>query len=259
MIKARYTVVLKTLIDNPESKAEIDKALSTYPLYAQEEESVISGLIPTREQLNKKILDKYKYREIGFETVGRFLDELEITMCEIMPYYNQQMRTVDIMNSIEDPFGNVDFTETYKEERSGITVSEDNSTVNQNSNTHQENAAENEISRKQDRLTKVSDTPQNSIDDLDKYLSSATKEDSNDKDTTAENSSSDVNSNNETVSAAAGKVDNSQTVEHTFSKKGNQGVNTYAHDIIEYRQSLINIEQMIINDSRLQELFMLVY
>ena len=90
MIYAKYTIVLKTLLDDPETKALIDKAMSTYPLYEKRsEEKYIPSYIPTREQLNKKILDYYKYREIGFETVGRFLTELEVALNEIMPYYNQ--------------------------------------------------------------------------------------------------------------------------------------------------------------------------
>ena len=33
MIHAKYTVVLKTLLDSPVVNPEIEKALSTYPLY----------------------------------------------------------------------------------------------------------------------------------------------------------------------------------------------------------------------------------
>ena len=46
---------------------------------------------------------------------------------------------------------------------------------------------------------------------------------------------------------------------HVMTKKGNQGVNTYAHDMLEFRQLFQNIVQMIIHDSRIAELFMLVY
>lgn len=96
MIEAKYTEVLKNLLDNEQTKPLIDKALSTYPLYKQKTEGeYIPVHIPTREELNNAILNYYKYREIGFETVGRFLDELETAMCEIMPYYNQRYFSVD--------------------------------------------------------------------------------------------------------------------------------------------------------------------
>ena len=89
-VHAKYTVVLKTLLDNKEAKEKIEKALSSYPIYtATSKNEYIPNIIPTRSELNEKILNYYKYREIGFETFGRFVDELEIAMKEIMPYYNQ--------------------------------------------------------------------------------------------------------------------------------------------------------------------------
>ena len=51
--------------------------------------------------------------------------------------------------------------------------------------------------------------------------------------------------------------ENSGTVKHTLTRKGNQGVNTYAHDMIEYRQSFINVDMMVIG--ALRDLFLLVY
>ena len=53
--------------------------------------------------------------------------------------------------------------------------------------------------------------------------------------------------------------ESSGTVKHTMNKKGNQGVNTYAHDLLEFRELFINIEQQIIKDERISELFMRVY
>ena len=123
MIHAKYTVVLKTLMDNEQTNAALTSALSTYPLF---QSTLTSNLFPTRSELNQRLLNNYKYREIGFETVGRFLDELQITMNEIMPHYNELYKTVETMAKIEDPFGNVDFTETFKETRSGSATNKDN-------------------------------------------------------------------------------------------------------------------------------------
>jgi hypothetical protein len=36
-------------------------------------------------------------------------------------------------------------------------------------------------------------------------------------------------------------------------------VNTYAHDMNEFRTSIIDVVDQIVNDSRIRELFMLVY
>ena len=68
-------------------------------------------------------------------------------------------------------------------------------------------------------------------------------------------------SKTEAENSAEGESNNKTegTTKHTLSKKGNQGVNTYAHDLNEFRELCMNIEQKIINDKRIVELFMLVY
>ena len=77
IIPAKYTEVLVNLLNNPEAKSKIDQAMSTYPLYQRKSvEEYIPSYIPTREELNNKILNYYRYREIGQETFGRFLFEL---------------------------------------------------------------------------------------------------------------------------------------------------------------------------------------
>ena len=96
-ITARYTEVLYNIMNSENGSAAINQAMSTYPLYVStsQREYGQPNIIPTREQLNNKILNYYKYREIGFETVGRFLDELETSLNEIMPYYNQLFYSAD--------------------------------------------------------------------------------------------------------------------------------------------------------------------
>ena len=87
---ARYTLELRTLMDDVNIRPYLNKALSTYPMYTPlSDNAEVKAIIPTREVLNEKLLNHYKYREIGFESIERFLDELEIAMNEIMPYYNQ--------------------------------------------------------------------------------------------------------------------------------------------------------------------------
>ena len=67
MNNAKYTVQLKTLMEQPETAQLLNKALSTYPLYEKKSnEEFIPAYIPTREQLNKKILNFYKYRGAVF-------------------------------------------------------------------------------------------------------------------------------------------------------------------------------------------------
>ena len=226
MIKAKYTMVLKTIMDDAEGMKALNAALSDYPMYTPTNEITFT-LIPTRDQLNTMLLNKYKYREIGFETVGRFLDELKTAMHEIMPYYYQLFKTSDILNSIDDPFGNVDITETFEQTTAG---------------TASTNVEDNTISN--DRNV-VSDTPASQIDV--KHI------DNIDHASQITWNGIDNESNSKSDSETSG------TTSHTLTRKGNQGVNTYAHDLEELKRSFQNITQEIINDVRIQELFMQVY
>lgn len=272
MINARYTVVLKTLMDDKNVKPLLDKALSTYPLYEGKNEVTYAN-IPKRSELNQKLLNTYKYREIGFETIGRFLDELEISMNEIMPYYNQLYKSIDIMNGITDPFGNVDITETFEEERDGITKGTSSGSskgASESTSTAESNGSTTSTNQNTDNSKSIkSDTPQGLLDigtkDINSvnYGNEATWNETigNSKGTNVDNtkSSSSGSDKTSTESTAESKDERKETVSHTFKKIGNQGVNTYAHDMKELREIFLNIEQQIINDKRITELFMNIY
>lgn len=232
MIQARYTEVLYNLLKNSRTKELIDEKMSTYPLYVStsQHEYNIPDIIPTREELNNKILNYYKYREIGFETVGRFLDELEISLNEIMPYYNQLFFSADQDYNI---IYNVDYKRTIDRDREGNNTTQANS--NANSTAYSKNVS--------------SDTPQGDLnisnDNIDNvsYANNVTWSKTNGSDNATSDAESQTN-------------ENESTVETT---KGNFGV-VSAQDLIEkYRKTILNIEQMIINDPRIEELFMMIY
>lgn len=251
---ARYTVVLRDIMTSESSKEALAAALSRYPLYSNPKSF---DLIPTRGQLNTKLLNHYKYREIGFETVGRFLDELDITMCEIMPRYNELFKTIVTMAELPNPFDNVDVTETYEEQRTHSSESTGSSNSSQTGSGHSTDAAESTANGKHIE----SDTPQNSlsigadgINDVD-YASKAQW---NEDKLNSESSRTSTSESAETGSSTTSNESN-DTVTHTFTKKGNQGVNTYAHDMNEFRTSIIDVVEQIINDDRIAELFMMVY
>lgn len=280
---ARYTVVLKDLMDNPQSMELLNTALSTYPLYKQKSE--IETIIPERSELNKRLLNHYKYREIGFETVGRFIDELQITMCEIMPYYNEMYKTVEIMAGLENPFDNVDFTETYEETRTGTERTAAQRSLNDEGSSSATNKSKNTTNSKDSSETNSnveivsknvhSGTPQNELSiaakniDSVPYADDATWNKSENSDSAETSGESESTSNTDSTQTAtsqnlsemdeSGERTSNDTVEHTFKKKGNQGVNTYAHDMIEFRTSIIDITNKIINDDRISELFMRVF
>lgn len=244
MIPAKYTEVIYNLVNNPQTKSKIDEAMSSYPLYQSNNQHIyrIPNIVPTREELNKKILNYYMYREIGFETVGRFLQELEISLNEIMPYYNQLFYSADQDFNI---IYNVDYQRTINRDLAGNTSTE--SSVTDSTETSTETTSNSKHVS--------SDTPQNQLSITNKQIDSvdyANQVDWNKDDATSSGSSS-----GESNSSGTGT---NREIESTLeTTKGNFGV-VSAQDLIKkYREIIINIEQQIINDPRIVELFMLVY
>lgn len=236
MIQARYTEVLYNLLKDPRVKALIDDAMSEYPMYVPENPSTFS-IIPTRQELNKMILDNFKYREIAFETVGRFIDELRITLNEIMPFYYQMYRTEDIMNGLEDIFGNVDMIESYTETNSTVGNATSSATSSANSQSNDKNVS--------------SDTPQDQLSISNMDIDSVSY--ANNVNWSKTNTSTSGTDSGSSQTSATGNI------EHTLTRKGNQGVNTYAHDMGQLREIFMNITRDIIDNPRIQELFMMIY
>lgn len=267
---AKYTEVLHDLLTNEVTNDLINKAMSTYPIYTPKHEQLY-GFIPSREELNKKILDHYRWYEIGSETVGRFLFNFETTLNQIMPYYNQLYKSVDVMNGLDDIFGNLDVVESFEETTTGASSSEskDNltgKTTNSNES-HVESSNETTTDMDTSGRNVKSTTPQSqlgvkTIDNITAASEINWNEDSNtslsnsDDESTSTGSSETNVSNNSTSEASS---ESTGTTKHTLSRKGNQGVNTYAHDMLEFRQLFLNIEQQIINDPELAKCFMLIW
>jgi hypothetical protein len=216
----KLTVELGELIDSGfdiwEVEPEKDLILEHYK-YGYE--------IKKGDAFANKFEEHFRFRQIGQETPERFRRVFQARWREVIPYYQDLYETVRIMNNIEDPFGNVDVTETFTEEINSNSSTSANSTgTNNGTNTH-----------------KFSDAPRGSIESLDYYLTEATVD----------------NGNNTATSQTTGTGTGKQTKTHTFTKRGNQGVNTYAHDMKEFRETIINIEQMLLNE--FNNLFLGVY
>lgn len=280
MIKAQYTIVLKTLLDDPESKALIDEALSTYPLYTAKNEAYYTKIL-SREELNNLILDHFIDREIGFESFGMFLHKLKHTMNLIMPYHNQKFASEDIINAIDDIFGNIDITETFNQsstDTSKLEGSESGTSLSSGTNTSESSGSASDSTTTSSSMSssgkKVgSDTPMNDLgttpEDMESVgyannvewnkdkssnegTSSGTSSNTSEASSTAQSSSEANNTKSEDISKTG-------SVEHTLHRKGNQGVNTYAHDMLEFRTLFINIAYDIIKDLEKHHLFMEVF
>lgn len=279
MMYADTTIKLKNLIDNPATNEKLKQAMSTYPLYAKKsKEEYIPSYIPTRDELNLKIINAYKYREIGFETIGRFFDELEISLNEIMPYYNQLFFSADQDYNL---LMNVDYTRTIDTEKEGTSsntasgsTSGTNKVTEQSGGTFTESGTN--VSSATTNGTKKqvsSQTPQNQIgitaqnidsinyaDDVkwDKDNGSTnTNETTESSQTSSNNSTQSGTTSGEASSTSSGETSDSESRVETT--RGNFGVMASQDFVLKYRQTILNIEQLIINDKRIKELFMLIW
>lgn len=117
---SQYTLTIKQLVENGVNIFDFK-----YPLFDE----------AYRLELENKIIRHFYFREIGFETVGRFLFHLETKLNEIMPYYNQLYKsTLFDFN----PLINYQVTETHtRDGKSTGTGSETNGVKNLFSDTPQ--------------------------------------------------------------------------------------------------------------------------
>lgn len=151
-----------------------------------------------------KILKHYYTREIAFETVGLWKLNLDMTLNEIMPYYNKLYEAWAVeFNPLYDTDVTTNHTLTRGQTSEGTT------------------------------WDLVSDTPQGSLQNIDNntYLTQASKG-------TAEN---EINSTDSYLENITGK----------------RGGASYSEMLDKYKDALINIDMMIIDD--LEPLFFSLY
>ena len=177
-----------------------------------------------KSAFEKKFIDHFYFYEIGLTPIARFKKALQIKLNDIFPYYKQLYQT-ELRCAEIDFMLNKDLKEKYTRQLTG------NSSVNQSST-----STSNDTS-----LNINNDTPQNKIDDLDKYMTSASK-----------NTDNSTMTNNGTNSA-----ENNSTETYSLVSQGNIGVTSSAELLEKWRSVLINIDQMIFEECN--DLFMLIY
>lgn len=246
-----------------------------------------------RSVLNKKILEHFYTREIGFETVGLWKQKLRARMNEIMPYYNKLYRTelldfnplYDVDYTIKRD-GSVDKTES-KNRKNNVKENETTDTVNtqqangsskENSNANSESESFNSGANLGTKNTedRYSDTPQGGLNGIrdNNYLTNATLDAGDEgQNAIAIANGSENNNENRNASSASAQTDigngerernvegveNENNVGNTLEDylehvSGKRGSITYSKMIMEFRDSFLNIDMMIINE--LNSLFM---
>lgn len=199
----RLTVELGEIVEAGVNVWDFD-----YPSYYKDDE---------KRAFEQKVLDHYRFRQIGQETVGRWLHQFRTRMREIMPYYIQLYKSVELMENAGDPLEAYNLTEEYTETREGS------------------GKVDGTTNREGER--RFSNTPQGSIENLDDYLTEATKE------------------GEDTTNATT--TENKDDVHYTMTRRGNIGVQPLGQEINVYRSALINVDMKIIQE--LNDLFLGVY
>lgn len=197
-----------------------------------------------RAELCTKILRHYYMREICAETVALWKLWLNERMVEIMPYYNQLYQSAELKY---DPLIDVDYKTEHDRTADGTTKSQTDATTSSNGSS----TSKTDTTGTGKNL--YSDTPQGGLTGVEsgEYLTNATMTD----DTQAQNSSGTQKSDGASSSTNSGSFDN--TEHYTETIKGKRGGASYQKMVMEYRETLINIDSMIIND--LKDLFMQIW
>lgn len=176
----------------------------------------------------KKFIENYFFDEIGFETVGRFKQRLKAKLNRIMPKYKQLYQTELACKDINFML-NKDLKETFIREVDNTSnmTGDSLSKVNGNDNTgfKESNIANGNASLNLDSLTSISQNDNN------------------------------FNNTNSTNNNVVNK--GNQKEETTLLSQGNIGITSSAELLEKWRSTIINIDEMIIEECR--ELFMQIY
>lgn len=207
---ANYTIELRKIL----SSRDIFKAIN-YDFYEEVYKPIFE----------EKFIKRFYFREIGVETIERFLINLETTLNEIMPYYKHLYSTTTYKY---DPILNYDVTETITREVIGASESDNN--INQSST--------------QNEGVRNYDTPIIKVKDANNYKKSPSFI------TDSEGSNTVNGSSNRRENNKSNEINNRTT-------KGNIGVMTTQDLIKKEREIIINIDKMILDE--LEVLFMQVF
>lgn len=279
---ARYTIDVYTLLkDNNFKVFNFD-----YDFYTDDPN--------IKQAFETKFIDRYMFNEIGFETVSRFKHYLKERLNSIAPYYKQLYETELKSKDIEFLL-NKDLKETFireieleKNATNDTTMSTTNDTTSSSTENSNNSLTSNTIENngitgnetKSDNL--VSDFKESNLDNgnADLSLKQGYLTNVNNKhDVTTSTSNNTLNENKENsitssmqdektsnlstklkstgVNNSINNENENQTETTTLISRGNIGVTSSAELLKQWREVLINIDNLIIEECR--DLFMTIY
>jgi len=234
---AVFTMRLKDVLETTGGTWEIVDGISRltggnigldhYPLFSDGKPRTGENAVPDyRPILNGKIFDHYMNMEIGYESIGMFQQGMRRTMNEIMPFYNQMYESLSVeINPLSTTSLHTDNTMTDLQVANQTAESTNSSSSGGSARTVQ------------------SDTPQTQLEGAEDYASGAV----------------DTNSQNATA-GTGNQVNSSTTTDNASGVTNITGYQGAASDLLmRFRESFINPDMMVINDLKIQELFIGVW
>lgn len=248
---SKVTLELRDMVKNGVKIWDFD-----YPSYYKDADKTV---------FEQKVIDHFYFRQIGMETPARWLHYFRTRIREIMPYYIQLYKSVELMESVEDPFEAYNLTEEFTRTHSnqgnttGTTKDETSSTAT--GSNERTLTGSHDRDGNSDSVRKHSDTPQGSIDNLDDYLTDGTVENVTtgetvtDSETVSEDSETSTNIDGRTSTSATSTGSGEES--YRLTRRGNIGVQPLGKEVQALREAFINIDMMIIHE--LNDLFLMVY
>lgn len=234
---SNHTITIHELLDNG-----FCLSLQDYPIWDESH----------RCELNRKIIDHYRFYEIGFETPERFDFELRTKMHEIMP---RMIKLFETTMYKYNPIWNADYTDKHTISRDRSETSKNDST---SSSTGSSSSTDNNTTSGTSKNVEV-DPPQSALDVISKNIDSLTYASKITFDSSEGTSSGSGTTSTSMDGTASNKMDSSGKEEETFSKvlQGNYGVTTTQAMIQQERDIILDVDMKIIEE--LKDLFMLIY
>ena len=251
---ASYSMELWEMVENPLTPL----FAFNYDFYCDDDE--------IKKKFEEKFINHYWLHEIGCETPARWNQMLKSRLNLIMPYYRQLYQT-ELASQNIDFLLNKDLTESTTRELSGV--------ENDTGNKRLTNEVSQNLSSTSTSNGEFSSTNQStgnhkssqlndgvSIATLDQgYLTGVSRDDL----TNTDNQQSESTTKNNQQLTDSGtqsqeetnRRENTQTETITFKSQGNIGTTSSAELLEKWRNVLINIDEMIINECR--DLFMTIY
>lgn len=202
--------------------------------------------------LETKIIRHFYTREIGAETYGRWKMFLQDRMNIIMPYYNQLYKS-ELLDF--NPWYDVDITTTKTGSVDGKTT-HDNSIDDNGTTTHSDSIEDDgRTTATNDEWNKYSDTPQGTVANLNNssYLTDARNIVDNGSSTNKNTRTDKGSGTNKNSRTDKGNGTSKTTEEYLEKVKGKRNGMTYSKILMEYRDTFLNIDNMIIRE--LNDLF----